>query len=79
MRKYQCREIVDAVQIAEIAVMSGVVTMAPVGPGPLIKVDREFCARHQPKPGGYYIVRDDGVASYLSGLVFESLYTELGE
>lgn len=37
----------------------------------------EFVRRHNPQPGGYYVVYEDGYCSYSPAEVFEAGYTRI--
>lgn len=39
-----------------------------------IKVDRAFLASHQPSPGGYYVVKENGIRCFIHATEFESEY-----
>lgn len=42
-----------------------------------IRVDREYLRKHDPRPGGYYVVYKDGYKSFLPAKAFEDGYTEI--
>ena len=42
-----------------------------------IPVDADWYRKHKPQPGGYYIIYDDGYASYSPAKAFEDGYTKL--
>lgn len=82
--EYECHEKVRALKI-------GVIEQSPVGtPGgvsgtwdllPLdnkyarITVPHEYVLKHNPQPGGYFVVYKDGYQSYSPAYAFESGYT----
>lgn len=77
MPKYRCHKVVRAMQIAEVLrrqnVHSCVVipsdeTLAP------ISISGDWVHRHKPEPGGYYVVYEDGYASYSPATAFEEGY-----
>lgn len=41
------------------------------------KVDHAYCRKHQPKPGGYYVVYKDGYKSWSPADAFEDGYTKI--
>lgn len=40
-------------------------------------VSREYMMKHNPQPGGYYVVYDDGYKSYSPAKAFEEGYTKI--
>lgn len=42
-----------------------------------LRVDREYVRKHNPHPGGYYVVYADGYRSFSPGEAFESGYTRI--
>ena len=36
-------------------------------PGKPIKVSAEYVEKHQPRPGGYHVIEDDGNSYYVNG------------
>jgi len=42
-----------------------------------IPVDAKWYRKHDPMPGGYYVVYQDGYASYSPAVAFEGGYTKL--
>jgi hypothetical protein len=40
-----------------------------------LEVDAEFLAKHNPVPGGYFVVYEDGYRSYSPAAAFEAGYT----
>lgn len=45
--------------------------------GPICVGHNDYVMKHNPKPGGYYVVYDDGYKSYSPAAPFESGYTRL--
>lgn len=41
------------------------------------RVDEEYCLKHNPKVGGYYVVYDDGYKSFSPAQAFEEGYTRI--
>ena len=41
------------------------------------KVDHDYCRKHQPKAGGYYVVYDGGYKSWSPADAFENGYIEI--
>lgn len=42
-----------------------------------IPVSKEWLDKHNPQPGGYYVVYQDGYASYSPAKAFEEGYTRI--
>ena len=40
-------------------------------------VDKQYIAKHNPQPGGYYVVYDDGYKSFSPAQAFEEGYSKL--
>lgn len=80
MPKYKCHKEVWALKIAEIEVVhieSGAhkeITPADDSYVPFI-IDWAYFNKHNPQPGGYYMVYEDGYKSYSPAEAFESGYT----
>lgn len=41
------------------------------------RADEEYCRKHNPKAGGYYVVYDDGYKSFSPAKAFEDGYTRM--
>lgn len=79
--RYQCHKIVRAVKIAAIEQTPAdggtwKIALAEVGYG-RITVPRAFIEKHNPHVGGYYVVYDDGYASFSPAKAFEDGYTRI--
>lgn len=77
MPRYQCHKKVYALKIARVTAEDPKTFMivpentdyAP------FRVSSEFVGKHNPKPGGYYVVYEDGYESYSPAKAFEEGYT----
>jgi len=85
MPQYQCHKKVRALKIETLKhtgtqehESDGSLLMIPENKlyEPFI-LDAKFVSKHNPKEGGYYIVYDDGYASFSPAQAFESGYTLL--
>ena len=82
MPRYKCHKEVHALKIQEMRVVPETTTgrwlLYPADPeyGP-IEVDQEYMVRHKPQLGGYYVVYEDGYASYSPAKAFEDGYTRI--
>lgn len=47
--------------------------------GVVIIIGWEWFAKHEPRAGGYYVVYEDGYASYSPAHAFESGYTRIAD
>lgn len=72
MPKYKCHKEVRALKIADVD--GNKITPADEGYAPF-EVDDNYIARHKPQVGGYYVVYEDGYASFSPASAFESGYT----
>lgn len=90
MPKYQCHKRVYALKIAEIlpnpnpdatgrsAATSYGARIVPADPHyGTFEVDANYMNRHSPKAGGYYVVYDDGHASFSPAAAFETGYSPI--
>lgn len=70
---YRCHKLVRAAQIhgVETSPSFGL----SFGEGHGVEVTEEWYDRHKPQVGGYYVVYEDGYASYSPAEAFESGYT----
>lgn len=86
MPRYKCHKEVWALKIKEIQqAPANQERMHAGGDWYLIPEDssygrvcvghNDFVQKHNPKPGGYYVVYDDGYKSYSPAAAFESGYT----
>lgn len=84
MPRYKCHKEVHALKIAEITIIEGgggsamlipvdVATYAP------FEVDKAYMKKHDPQPGSYYVVYEDGYKSFSPAEVFEAGYTWMGQ
>lgn len=81
MNKFKSHKVVEAAKIAEISAPSD-----PTSNGGLILEGSEpvypppsYFVKHDPQVGGYYVVYEDGYASFSPAEAFESGYTPLGK
>ena len=72
MPKYKCHKEVHALKIA--AINGEVITPQDKGYGEFT-VSAAFIEKHAPKPGGYYVVYEDGYVSFSPAEAFEAGYT----
>ena len=91
MPKYQCHKQVWALKISEVDIVSAFDPDDKDKPQPItgafltpqdsgyapFTVSAEYVSKHNPQPGGYYVVYEDGYKSYSPGDVFESGYTQI--
>lgn len=78
--KYQCHKKVHAVKILSIGLVGedSKQVIIPADPGyEDIPVSDEWVAKHNPKIGGYYVVYEDGYASFSPAKAFEDGYTRI--
>lgn len=72
MPKYKCHKEVHALKIKAV----GVNNITPEEDGyAIFLVEPEYILKHDPQPGGYYVVYEDGYKSFSPADAFESGYT----
>ena len=77
MPKYKCHKEVWALKILEV-IREDNTPKLRVGEGFLpIAVTDDYCAKHKPEAGGYYVVYADGYKSFSPADAFESGYARL--
>lgn len=85
MPRYRCHKQVWALKIKTVdpdgsaprgAEGSCIITPVENGYAPL-RVDEEYCRKHNPKVGGYYVIYDDGYKSYSPAKTFEDGYIRI--
>lgn len=89
MPRYKCHKEVHALKIKVLQLDSdlaqnenretdggAIITPEEIGYAPF-KVDHAYVRKHDPKPGGYYVVYADGYASFSPAEAFESGYIKL--
>lgn len=75
---YECHKQVRAFQIATVDRSFVRSQIVPVDDTlPRVEVSAEWDARHEPQAGGYYIIYEDGYASYSPAAPFEAGYTRI--
>ena len=83
MPRYKSHKVVRALKIADIVYPApnasgydGSAWIVPEGQEfTQFKVDAAYMTKHKPKSGGYYVVYDDGYASWSPAGAFEEGYT----
>lgn len=76
--QYQCHKVVRAAKI--MGVMPGGTALGVQGgDGKEVSVDvtNDWLAKHSPEVGGYYVLYEDGYASYSPAQAFEEGYTKV--
>lgn len=85
MPKYRCHKEVWALKIKSVepdgsaprgAEGSCIVTPDDNSYAPF-RVDADYCRRHNPQPGGYYVAYKDGYKSFSPAEAFEDGYTRI--
>ena len=74
MPLYECHKKVHALRIKKVRGVELVVEESGFAPVP---VGQSWIDKHNPEPGGYYVVYQDGYTSYSPAKAFESGYTRL--
>lgn len=82
--KYKCHKEVRALKIARIdpylaggTVPDGLMLVPEDKQYSSFALTDEFVRWHNPQPGGYYVVYEDGYCSYSPAEVFEAGYTRI--
>lgn len=82
--KYRCHKVVGALKIKRIeprlaggTIPDGHQLVPEDNSYSAFALSHDFIERHKPKPGGYYVVYEDGYASYSPADAFESGYTRI--
>lgn len=79
--RWQCHKIVRGAQIENIRdqhLPDGGAVLTLAG-GFTVKVDAAWCQRNDAKVGGYYVVYEDGYASFSPRAAFEGGYSLINE
>jgi hypothetical protein len=76
MPKYRCHKEVHALKIKSVEYVNAMLTFEDAGFAPL-HVPPAYMTKHDPKPGGYYVVYDDGYTSFSPAKAFEDGYTRI--
>jgi hypothetical protein len=85
MPRYRCHKEVFALKIKTVepdgsaprgAAGSCIITPHESGYAPF-RVDEEYCRKHNPQAGGYYVVYDDGYKSFSPAKAFEEGYRRI--
>ena len=79
--RYKCHKEVSALKIKQVRLSpGGGAEIEPVEDGyAKFDVDHAYLLKHEPKPGGYYIVYEGGYKSYSPANAFERGYTRADE
>lgn len=68
---------IDNLPIGEFTALGeGIIIPVEEGYGP-IRVDTQYMLKHNPQPGGYYVVYEDGYKSFSPAEAFEGGYTRI--
>lgn len=83
MPRYKCHKEVHALKIAAVQTkwdgstwIGDEITPEDEGYAPFV-VSPEYVNKHGPKPGGYYVVYEDGYKSFSPAEAFEEGYTRI--
>ena len=86
MPRYKCHKEVHALKIVAVKRAVGpeneeddgtrILVTEGSAPG-MIPISAEFVHKHNPRPGGYYVVYEDGYASFSPAKAFEEGYTRI--
>lgn len=82
---YKCHKKVWALKIDRIKprrpddVQDGALLIHPVGLFAPFWMDGDWCAKHKPEEGGYYVQYEDGYTSYSPAKAFEDGYTKVSQ
>jgi hypothetical protein len=85
MPRYKCHKVVHALKIAKVldptlpgneSDGSRVIVPDEAGYAPFA-VERDYVRKHNPQPGGYFVVYEDGYKSFSPAQAFESGYTRI--
>ena len=78
MPRYACHKQVHALKIKSVLYSDQAIALVPEDGGYApIELSLHFDTKHNPQPGGYYVVYDDGYASYSPAQAFESGYIRI--
>lgn len=79
MPRYKCHKEVHALKINSMQLdPDGNATITPEGSDySPFNVDHVYVRKHNPQPGGYYVVYADGYKSFSPAEVFEGGYTRI--
>lgn len=88
MPRYKCHKEVHALKIERVQLDSddarvegretdGSARLFVEAPYSPLRVDRDYVRKHNPQAGGYYVVYEDGYASFSPAAAFENGYTRL--
>jgi hypothetical protein len=80
--RYRCHKEVCALKILDVdliveGVHCGSATLTFEPPFLPIRVSENWVAKHDPRPGGYYVVYDDDYKSFSPAAAFEAGYSLL--
>lgn len=76
--RYRCHKIVHALKIQHVAPrLTGAVIVPEDERYAAFEVDAEYVRKHNPQPGGYYVVYDDTYQSFSPAEPFEAGYTPI--
>lgn len=72
---YRCHKLVRAFQIKHVVWIGNGVLQLTDKQGHHIELTKKWYDKHQPKVGGYFVVYEDGYASFSPQRAFEQGYT----
>lgn len=78
MPRYKCHKEVWALKIEDVKRLGGQAVIFPAEEGYApFDVSEEYVTKHNPQPGGYFVVYEDGYNSFSPAEAFEDGYTRI--
>lgn len=76
MPKYRSHKVVSALKIAKV---EGFILFFEGDDYPPVQVPADYITKHAPQPGGYYVLYEDGYASWSPAEAFEDGYRRIDQ
>ncbi|MEI7375666.1 DUF2829 domain-containing protein [Dickeya chrysanthemi] len=75
--RYRCHKVVQAAKIIDVNLLGSGKSSLTLDGDVLLLAERGYIEKHNPQPGGYFVLYEDGYQSYSPAAVFEAGYTRL--
>ncbi|SLM63505.1 MULTISPECIES: RyR domain-containing protein [Dickeya] len=77
--RYRCHKVVQAAKIIDVNPLDNGKSSLTLDGDILLFAERGYIEKHNPQPGGYFVLYEDGYQSYSPAAVFEAGYNRLPE
>ncbi|UCZ75334.1 hypothetical protein LHK94_20490 [Dickeya zeae] len=77
--RYRCHKVIQAAKIIDVNLLDNGKSSLTLDGDILLFAERGYIEKHNPQPGGYFVLYEDGYQSYSPAGAFEAGYSRLPE